>query len=178
MGLVIFPEHVINAPPEGLLESVKDSKALSHTRRLGALEIIRRHALFCGAVLVNHRLVDRLNVNGATAAALKRIVAESVPCPGAVIFDGSFKFDIGCELIGLVKGDSLSLSVAAASIAAKVHRDLVMDRLDERYPGYGFARHKGYGTEEHRGLIMKLGPCPIHRRSFEPVRSMARGPRL
>lgn len=139
------------------------------------LEIIRHYSLRMDAELVSHRVVDRLNVNGATEYALRRLVARMASAPDTVLLDGKFRFEIGCELVSLVKGDATCLSVAAASIAAKVRRDLVMERFDARYPGYGFARHKGYGTEDHRACIAEFGPCPIHRRSYEPVRSMVGG---
>ena len=124
---------------------------------------------------MSHRVVDRLNINGATEYALRRLVTRMSSAPDTVLLDGKFRFEIGCELVSLVKGDATCLSVAAASIAAKVRRDLVMERFDARYPGYGFARHKGYGTEDHRACIAERGPCPIHRRSYEPVRSMVGG---
>lgn len=173
--MVVFSEETIARPPQLLLSTVRDSKQLTPRRRLEALEIIKQHSLCMDTELVSHRMVDRLNVNGATEYALRRIVARMAGAPDTLVLDGKFRFDIGCELLSLVKGDSICLSVAAASIAAKVRRDLVMERFDERYPGYGFARHKGYGTEEHRALIERHGPCPIHRRSYEPVRSMIGG---
>ena len=173
--MVVFSEDIIVNPPAPLLSAVRDSKLLTPRRRQEALEIIRKYSLYLDTELVSHRVVDRLNVNGATEYALRRLVARMSPVPDTVVLDGRFRFTIGCELITLVKGDSICLSVAAASIAAKVRRDLVMERFDARYPGYGFARHKGYGTEEHRACIERLGPCPIHRRSYEPVRSMVAG---
>jgi ribonuclease HII len=111
-------------------------------------------------------------VNGATEFALRRLVGNASTAPDAVILDGKFSFDIGCELILVIDGDAVCFSVAAASILAKVRRDCVMEKLDARYPGYGFAKHKGYGTALHRDIIMAHGPSPIHRRSFEPVKSL------
>jgi ribonuclease HII len=173
--MVAFGEDVILSPPSQLLSAVRDSKLLTPRRRLEALELIKQYSLYLDTELVSHRVVDRLNVNGATEYALRRLAARMAPVPDTVVLDGRFKFTIGCELITLVKGDSICLSVAAASIAAKVRRDLLMERFDARYPGYGFARHKGYGTEEHRACLESRGPCPIHRRSYEPVRSLVAG---
>ncbi len=172
VGVALFsPETILN-PPSDLLDAVRDSKKLSPRGRRKALEIIRKSCLIVETILVPHRIVDSLNVNGATEYALRQLVGRLTAAPDVVVMDGNFRFTIGCEFVSLVKGDSICLSVAAASIAAKLRRDEVMERMDARYPGYGFAGHKGYGTAEHLAAIKKLGPCPVHRRSYEPVRSM------
>ena len=95
----------------------------------------------------------------------------ALPClPDTALIDGNRLPDLPCEAEYVIKGDARSLSIAAASIVAKVTRDKLMIEADTRYPGYGFAQHKGYATELHRGQIAKLGPCPIHRRSFSPIK--------
>lgn len=172
VGFVIFPEEIILTPPLELVDAVQDSKILSPKQRLKAVDVIIRNVLFSDVCLINHRCVDALNINGATAYALKKLITRCPALPEVVIFDGKFSFDIGCELVSIVDGDAICLSVAAASILAKVRRDCVMERLELHYPGYGFAKHKGYGTAAHREIIKALGPCPIHRRSYEPVKSM------
>ena len=172
MGVALFSPETIMSPPPELLETVRDSKKLTPRGRRKSLEIIMNHCLCVETILVPHRIVDRLNVNGATEYALRLLVGRLSAAPDVVIMDGNFRFTVGCEFMPLVKGDSICLSVAAASIAAKLRRDEVMERMDARYPGYGFAGHKGYGTSEHLAAIEKLGPCPIHRRSYDPVRSM------
>lgn len=172
VSLVIFPENIIVSPPPDLLRVVKDSKVLSSKQRHVARGVIEKYTLHAEVCLLNHRFVDSMNINGATACALRKLFQHSLIKPEVIIFDGRFSFDIGCELISVIDGDSVCLSVAAASILAKVRRDGVMEKLDAHYPEYGFAQHKGYGTALHREIIKKLGPCPIHRRSYEPVKSM------
>ncbi len=172
VGLVVYSLKIILSPPSELREVVRDSKMLSPRQRHAARDIIQKYALYCDVCLLSHRYVDILNINGATCRALQKLVARSHVPLDAVIFDGNFSFDIGCGLVSVIKGDVASLSVASASIIAKVRRDGVMEKLEAYYPGYGFAQHKGYGTAAHRETIKKLGPCPIHRRSYEPVKSM------
>lgn len=172
VGMVIFPEEVILSPPPELSDAVRDSKTLSPKQRLAACDVIAAYSLCSDVCLINHRIVDSMNINGATAFALKKLVGRSRLVPDVVVFDGKYAFESNCEILPIVDGDAISLSVAAASILAKVRRDKVMEKLDVHYPGYGFARHKGYGTIEHRENIQKRGPSPIHRRSYEPVKSM------
>ncbi len=174
VGLVVYPPKIILSPPSELIEVVRDSKMLSPRQRHAARDIIQTYALYCDVCLLSHRYVDMLNINGATCRALQKLVARFGTCLDAVIFGGNFSFDIGCEFVSVIKGDLISFSVASASIIAKVRRDGVMEKLESFYPGYGFARHKGYGTAAHREKIKEFGPCPIHRRSYEPVKSMFR----
>jgi len=118
--------------------------------------------------------IDAVNILQATMLAMRRAVAGLAVAPGHVIVDGNRCPDLrglafACTSEAVVKGDALVASVSAASILAKVARDEHMLELDVRYPGYGFARHKGYGTPEHLAALRRLGPSPIHRRSFAPV---------
>lgn len=172
VGMVIFPEDVINEPPNDLINAVRDSKMLSPQQRCEAFSIIEKFALACDVYLVNHRHIDMRNINGATEYALKKLVARAKIFPDIVLFDGRFSFDVGCEFTSIVDGDEQSFSIAAASILAKVRRDAVMEKLDILYPGYGFAQHKGYATAFHKKKIFENGPSPIHRRSYEPIKSM------
>ena len=115
--------------------------------------------------------IDRLNIREASFVAMRRAVAALPRAPAALLVDGFAIPDLALPQRALIGGDHRSLSIAAASIAAKVTRDRLLVALEERYPGYGFARHKGYPTREHQAALRRLGPCPLHRRSFAPVRA-------
>lgn len=172
LGIVIYDYRFVKASSEEL-SGINDSKKLSHGQRLRALDRIRRHASVAAWTLVSHRIVDRLNVNGATEFALNKILGIIPLKPDIIMLDGNFSFRTGIPVMPVKKGDSLSLSIASASIMAKVNRDLIMERLDQVYPGYGLARNKGYGTERHIDAIRRNGCSPIHRMSYEPMKSMA-----
>jgi ribonuclease HII len=116
--------------------------------------------------------IDRLNILQATWAGMRRCALALNPRPDAALIDGKPVRDFPIHHVALVKGDSLSHSIAAASIIAKVRRDRLMIALAEKYPGYGFEIHKGYPTPAHQKALTKLGPCPVHRRSFAPVAQM------
>ncbi|HON77753.1 MAG TPA: ribonuclease HII [Spirochaetota bacterium] len=173
VGLVVYPPELFASPPDDLLRLVRDSKKLTHKGRIRALACIEAHALCVSTCLVSHETVDRLNINGATEYALRKLVSGLSVCPDMVLMDGNFRFNVGVAMRSVIGGDGLSLSIASASIAAKVRRDYIMERLDGRYPGYGFGQHKGYGTVFHRAMIMEKGPSPVHRRTYEPVKSMS-----
>ncbi|MGH6720171.1 MAG: ribonuclease HII, partial [Alphaproteobacteria bacterium] len=113
--------------------------------------------------------IDALNIRAATLLAMTRAVAALGRAPAHVLVDGNAVPLVACPATAVVGGDGLSLSIAAASIVAKVTRDRMMDELAEACPGYGFERHKGYGTAGHRAALARLGPSPHHRRSFRPV---------
>jgi ribonuclease HII len=122
--------------------------------------------------MVSHRTVDRLNINGATEYAIKKLLADMPRKPDIILLDGNFSFDLGIPRISVKKGDRRSLSIASASIAAKVTRDAVMERFAGIYPGYDFDSSKGYGTLKHRKALERAGGCPIHRLSYEPLKSL------
>ncbi len=113
--------------------------------------------------------IDRLNIYQATRLAMRRAVLNLSPTPGFLLIDGTMSLDLPISQKAVVKGDTRSASIAAASILAKVYRDALMRDLDQKYPGYFFSRHKGYGTRVHMERLGALGPSPIHRRSFAPV---------
>ena len=113
--------------------------------------------------------IDRINILRATGLAMRRAVEKLPNTPDCVLIDGLEVRDFPLRQMPLVGGDGLSLSIAAASIVAKVERDRLMEKMAERYPDYGFESHKGYGTRRHLEQLRKLGPCPIHRFSFRPV---------
>ena len=151
-------------PKEPLLLWVDDSKKLSAQRREKVYEEILRTALFVGVGEASAEEIDEMNIIGATKAAMRRAAAGA---PADVfLIDAVSGLGLPGEERGIIHGDALSYSIAAASIVAKVTRDRQMIELDRLYPEYGFARHKGYGTAQHIEALKRLGPCPAHRRTF------------
>jgi ribonuclease HII len=148
---------------------LNDSKQLTASQRESLYEILMEGPHSIGVAVISEGTIDRHGIQPANYAAMAQAVDALSPRPDFLLVDG---FQIrGCPLPQkpIVKGDCLSASIAAASIIAKVTRDRIMDELDERYPMYGFARHKGYATREHLDALSRLGPCPAHRRSFAPL---------
>jgi ribonuclease HII len=161
------------APPEALAALLDDSKKLDAAKRELAFAAIRAAAtqglLDCAVGAASSAEIGRLNILRATHLAMLRAVTRLRLQPDLVLVDGNAAPRLPCAVQCVVKGDGLSLSIAAASILAKVVRDRGMTRLDARWPGYGFARHAGYATALHREALERLGPCPHHRRGFAPV---------
>jgi len=158
--------------PDDLPDGINDSKALSHTRR-ELLEIEIKARAICWAVgFASVEEIDSLNILQATGLAMHRAVAGLATTPSAALVDGNYRFNLPCPIRTVVKGDSLSLSIAAASILAKTARDRLMVELDGQYPGYGFAGHKGYHASAHVAALKALGPCPAHRRTWAPIRAL------
>jgi len=164
---VILPERVD-------LRGLKDSKQLSPRARDVLAARIREQALACSAGKVPPAEIDRLNIYRAGLEAMRRAVAGLSLAPDHIMVDARTIPKIRAPQTAIVGGDATDGSIAAASIVAKVHRDAIMRHLAERYPGYGFDRHMGYGTEQHLAALHRLGPSPIHRRSFAPVANAAR----
>lgn len=167
-------------PPEPLIEGIDDSKKLTPKgRQVLALEILGR-AQAVGVGLIDADQIDRLNILRATEQAWYFALCGLCLEPALILIDGPRapgRVPDNCRkscLRPVVGGDAKSYSIAAASIIAKCVRDAIMREYDSGHPGYGFARHKGYGTREHMENLSKLGPCPIHRRSFAPVAAAAR----
>jgi len=163
-AVILDPAHV----PPGL----NDSKALSEKRRDALAPQIRSQALAWGVGFASVEEIETLNILGATGLAMRRAVEALSLSPAGALVDGNYRFDLPCEVETAVKGDSRSLSIAAASILAKTARDAVMAELDLEYPGYGFARHKGYASPAHIAALEDLGPCPAHRPSWAPIRAL------
>jgi len=153
-----------------------DAKKLSPARRTELSRVIKARSLAWAVGVSDHRRIDRKNIHQACFDAMRAAVRALKLTPGLVISDGWPIPGVGYDCRGIVHGDGRSFSIACASILAKTHRDHLMDEFDARFPGYGFSKHKGYGTEEHVAALARLGPCPIHRRTFAPVRAVLRSP--
>lgn len=146
-----------------------DSKRLSPARRERLADEIRARALAWALGRAEVAEIDRLNILQATLLAMQRAVANLTVRPERVLVDGNRCPALDCPCEAIVKGDATVAAISAASILAKVARDAELGQLHERYPQYGFARHKGYPTAAHLNALWRFGPCPEHRRSFAPV---------
>lgn len=152
------------------LPGLDDSKKLTPRRRESLFrELTKNPAIRWAAVSVSSEEIDRLNILRATHAGMRRAWEKLDPRPAHALIDGLPVPDFPCPQTALVGGDGLSLSIAAASVIAKVERDRAMMEFDRLYPEYGFAKHKGYPTVGHFAKLREHGPCPIHRKSFAPV---------
>jgi ribonuclease HII len=149
------------------LEGLDDSKKLSPKKREELFPKIQKMAN--GLAVVGQEVIDEINILQATRLAMKQAVEKLRINTDILLIDGNQKIDIPIKQWAIIKGDTKSLSIAAASVLAKVTRDLIMKNYDHKYPQYEFWRHKGYGTQRHRDLIAKYGPCPIHRKTFRGV---------
>lgn len=156
---VILPHHCD-------IPELDDSKKLSDKRRRELFPLIREKALAYGVAFVHHEEIDEINILQATFLAMKQAVSQLEKKPDFVLIDGNRATEVGAPVQTVVHGDSLSASIAAASILAKVTRDDYMVEMAEKYPAYGFEIHKGYGTKVHCQAILEHGPCEIHRKSF------------
>lgn len=165
---VIFP-HQVNG---SWTEQVLDSKLLSAKKREYLLGFIREAAISIGVGCISHDVIDEINILQATKLAMKHAIGQLVPQPDTLLIDFIKLPDVPFPQKCIIHGDGLCFSIACASIIAKVSRDRMMDELDEKYPGYGLCEHKGYCTAGHISNLNRLGPSPIHRRTFEPIKRM------
>jgi ribonuclease HII len=161
-----------NNVPQGL----NDSKKLNHEKREALFDPILNSA-DVGIGIISAAEIDDINILQATYLAMQRAVEKLTTLPDFALVDGNRAPPLPCKVQTIIKGDSLSLSIAAASIIAKVTRDRLMVDLDAQYPNYGFAKHKGYGTAVHAAALEKYGPCTEHRKSFKPIKNLITGPR-
>lgn len=157
------------------MAGVDDSKKLTETKRSFLFDVIMEQAVSVGVGVCDSQTIDRINIFQATLRAMESAVAELSLQPDCLLIDGIAKTALQIEQKTIKKGDSLSFSIAAASIIAKVTRDRMMEAYDKEYPGYGFAGHKGYGSAAHMAAIAALGPTPIHRLTFRGVREYVEG---
>ena len=153
-------------PPEARILGLDDSKKLSEKKRLLLEEQIKRQALAWSVSLVGPEIIDRINIREAARVAMTQAVRQLRISPEYLLID-ALTLDLPLPQLDLIKGDSRSASIAAASIIAKNTRDRLMLAYEQEYPGYGFARHKGYPTPAHKAALRQLGPCPIHRLTFK-----------
>ncbi|MDO4732129.1 MAG: ribonuclease HII [Bacillota bacterium] len=154
-------------PEEAYLPGLNDSKKLSEKRRLELEQQIKRTALSWACSSANHLLIDRINILNASKLAMERALKKLKKQPDFVLIDGNMQLKLSLPQKTIIKGDSLSVSIAAASILAKCARDRLMLQLDSRYPQYYFAKHKGYPTALHKECLQNYGPSPVHRLSFK-----------
>ncbi len=153
-------------PPNLEIPGLNDSKKLTDKKRRELYDIIVEQALAYGIALVSEKEIDEINILQATFLAMEWAVAQLSVQPDLALVDGNREPNLPMQVKTVIKGDSRSASIAAASILAKVTRDRLLEELDETYPAYGFAVHKGYGTKRHYEALREHGPCPIHRMTF------------
>lgn len=182
-AVILTPRPLIKFTVPRFKERIDDSKRLLPGQRQRAFSEISRKSIFAVG-LKDHVFIDRENILKATCAAMEEAVSRLVRkfCrinnmdrrvtkrEVCVLVDGNLRLNLPYRMVRILEGDSKSFSIAAASIVAKVTRDSIMDSYDKTYPVYGFLRHKGYGTKFHIDAIKRHGPCPIHRKSFAPIR--------
>ena len=155
------------------LEGVNDSKLLTPARREELLPRILRQAAAWSLGAADAWEIDAINILNATRLAMRRAVAGLPTAPDHLLIDAVTLRELPMPQTSIIRGDRISLSIAAASIVAKVSRDRLMEYYDRLYPGFGFASHKGYGTPEHLRAVKERGPCPLHRATFKGVPSGA-----
>lgn len=153
-------------PQDLEISGLNDSKKLTDKKRRELFELIVEKALSYKIVMVDEKVIDEINILQATLSAMQQCVSELDITPDMVLVDGNRAPDLPMSVKTVIKGDSLSANIAAASILAKVTRDQFMEKMDEAYPQYGFAIHKGYGTKRHYEALSEFGPCSIHRMTF------------
>jgi ribonuclease HII len=156
-------------PKKCRLKGLTDSKQLNEKQRNEFDVIIRAEAEAWAIAAVDVETIDRINIRNASLLAMRLAVEQIAPTPDYLLIDGLDMIDWACPQQPAVQGDSTSFSIAAASVLAKVYRDRLLVELDTVYPGYGLARHKGYCSREHMEALTRLGPTPMHRKSYQPV---------
>ncbi|MCD6358651.1 MAG: ribonuclease HII [Dehalococcoidia bacterium] len=172
-GPLVASAVILPPSPKGKwLSSVRDSKELSARKREALVEPIMESAIAVGTGTIPPDAVDLWGITKSTRVAMSIAIGKLHQCPQCLLIDAVKLPHLKILQKSIVHGDRLSQSIACASIIAKVYRDRMMEKLDGLYPGYGFTRHKGYGTKEHISNLKRLGPSPIHRRSFAPLRNM------
>jgi len=155
-------------PPDTRIRGLRDSKQLLREDRERLAKIVERKAIAIAVEEIDSETIDRVNIYQASRLAMTAAVKKLTVAPDHLLID-AMQLDMECAQTSIIYGDSLSISIAAASVIAKIYRDRRMREFDEIYPQYGLASHKGYSTPEHLAALDKYGPCPLHRKSFRPV---------
>ena len=158
-------------PKGSKIPGLNDSKKIPKSKHKEIYEAVLKEAIAIGIGVKDNQVIDQVNIYEATKLAMMEAIGQLDPQPQHLLID-AMKLDLSIPQTSIIKGDANSLSIAAASIVAKVTRDQMMEEFDKEYPGYDFAKNAGYGTANHLAGLDKLGVTPIHRRSFEPVKSM------
>ena len=153
------------------IPGLNDSKKIPKSKHKEIYEAVFQNAIAIGIGIKDNQVIDQVNIYEATKLAMIEAIGQLEPQPQHLLID-AMKLDLPIPQTSIIKGDANSLSIAAASIVAKVTRDQMMEEFDKEYPGYDFAQNAGYGTAKHLAGLDKLGVTPIHRRSFEPIKSM------
>lgn len=153
------------------IPGLNDSKKIPKSKHKEIYEAVLQNAVAIGIGIKDNQVIDQVNIYEATKLAMMESIGQLEPQPQHLLID-AMKLDLPIPQTSIIKGDANSLSIAAASIVAKVTRDQMMEEFDREYPGYDFAQNAGYGTAKHLAGLDKLGVTPIHRRSFEPIKSM------
>ena len=163
---------IVIFPPFKKIEEVGDSKKFSPKRREQLFEFISKEALDWGVGIVSERTIEEINILQATRLAMLRAIKNLKISPEFLLIDGPISLDVEISQKPIIGGDGKSFSIGAASIIAKVTRDRLMQKYHRLFPKYGFDKHKGYGTRKHLQALQLYGPCPIHRRTYEPVQKL------
>lgn len=172
-GPVVAAAVILDFSKIDLYKDIQDSKKISEKKREKLFELITNNCRAYSISEVSHNLIDEINILQATLLAMKNSIEKIQEPFDIILIDGIHKPEINSEKIKcIINGDARSLSIAAASILAKVHRDRIMRYYDGRYPEYGFAKHKGYGTKKHIEALSRYGVSPIHRKTYRPVQKI------
>lgn len=157
--------------PKIKIKGIKDSKLLSLLQRKDLFQEIKNKAIAFGVGEVSADMIDKIGITAANKLAMQRAIEKLNPKPQYVLID-AVKLELDIPSESIIDGDYKITSIAAASIIAKVHRDNLMEKLDEKFPHYSFKQHKGYGTNHHFHMLNQYGPCEIHRKSFKPIKDL------
>jgi ribonuclease HII len=169
--VVLKPEILADTAKMEKLQGIKDSKKLTAAKREELFEIIKAECFEVGVGICDHDTIDRINILQASFLAMKMALGNLKIKPEMILVDGKFPIpNLSLRQEAIIDGDALIFCIAAASIIAKVEHDKIIDKYAEQYPQYGFLNHKGYGTKEHLEALAKFGPCPIHRKTFGPIK--------